>query len=53
MLPKPKICNQMHMIGFKDYGESGDELQDDVTTTKHLVTCNILFDNILQNKTSY
>ena len=27
---------------IRDYGKSGDKIQDEITTTKHLVTCTML-----------
>ena len=37
----------MNMISLKYYGDSGDKLQDYVTTTKHLVTLTMMVDNIV------
>ena len=42
----------MHMIIFQDYGESGGKLQDDVITTKHLVSNRMQVDTIVQTKRS-
>ena len=35
------------MISFQNYGYSGDKLQDDITTTKHIVTFTMLVDTTL------
>ena len=40
----------MQMISLKDYGELGDEVQDNVITTKHLVSHKIRVDNTVQNQ---
>ena len=32
------------MIILKDYEESGEKVQDEITTTKHLVTCTMSVD---------
>ena len=30
------------MISLQDSGDLGEKVQDDITTTKHLVTCAVL-----------
>ena len=42
----------MNMIILQDSGKSGEKLQDDVTTTKHIVVCTILVDTTVKNKAS-
>ena len=37
----------MHMISLQDSGESGDAVQDVITTAMNLVTCTMLFDTIV------
>ena len=46
-----KFCKKIHIIIFQDSVESGYEVQDDETTTKFLVTYNIVHDITIQNKT--
>ena len=43
----------MHMISLQDSGESGEKVQDYVTTKQHLVTSTMLVDTTVQNKTPY
>ena len=38
------MCKKIHMISLHYSGESGDELQYDVTTTKHILKCTVIFD---------
>ena len=42
----------MHMISSQYSGESVDGVQDDVSTTQHIVKFTMLVYTILQNKTS-
>ena len=51
-VPKNTNVQEMHMISLQDSGESGDEVQDEITTIKHLVTCTMLVDTTVQNKKS-
>ena len=43
----------MHTIILQDFRESGDKVQDDGTTAQHLVTCTIMIDTTVKNKTTY
>ena len=45
-------CFNMFMASLRDSRESGNKSQDDETTTKYIVPCTMLFDTIIQNKTS-
>ena len=38
MFLRIKMCKKMHMISFQNYRESGDKVQDDVITAKHIVS---------------
>ena len=40
----------MLMISFKDSGESGDEVQDYVRTTKNIVTCTMVVYTIVYTR---
>ena len=42
-----QTIKKIHIIIFKDSGESGDKVQYDIKTTKHLVTCTMLVDTTL------
>ena len=42
---------EIHTTSLQDSGESGDEMQDDETTTHYLVPCNMIIDTTVQNKT--
>ena len=44
VLPIIKTRRKIHMISFKNYEYSGDKLQDDITTRKHIVTFTMLVD---------
>ena len=37
-----QACKKILMISLQNSGESGDKIQDEMTTTKHLVTCTML-----------
>ena len=39
------------MIRLQDSGNSEDKVKYDVTTTQHIVRCNIMVDTKVQNKT--
>ena len=39
------------MMIFQDSGVSGDKVQDEKTTTQHIVSCIIMVDTIVQKKT--
>ena len=39
------------MISLQDSGESGDKVQNDVTTTKHIVTYTILYNITIKKNT--
>ena len=43
MLLRKKIYKKTYMIILHSSGESGEKLQDYLTTTKHIVTFTILF----------
>ena len=47
-----QTCNKIYMISLQDSGESGDKVQNDVTTTKQIVTYTILY-NITIKKTPF
>ena len=40
----------MHMISFQNYRESGDKVQDDVITTKHILSHTMRVDTAVQHK---
>ena len=44
---KNKNMQKMQMTSFQDYGESGDKVKDNLTTTKHIVICTMMFDTIV------
>ena len=44
MFLKIKMCKNIYMRILKCYGYSGYGLQDDTTTTIHIVTCTMLVD---------
>ena len=39
MFLRIKTFKKMHIIILRDSGDSGDEVQDNVSTTKHPVLC--------------
>ena len=41
------------LIAFQDYGNQGEKLQNDETTTQHIGTCTILVDTEIYNKTPF
>ena len=49
-VPKNKMCKKTHMISLKYSVESGDKVQDDSTTTKHIVSQTMQVDTTLQNQ---
>ena len=50
MFLRIKTCNKMHMISLEDSGESGDEVQYDVISTKNLVSHTMRVDTTVQNQ---
>ena len=39
----------MNMIRFQDSGDSGDNVHNEITKTKHLVTCIMLVDRTVHH----